>query len=134
MVDGEVATVLGDERYLSLTTFRANGEPVPTPVWFVPQPDGAVLVYTEASSGKVKRLRRDPACTVAACDARGRVHGEEIEAVGEVLDGRGEEVFAQLRRRYGWQARLFDLLGGLLHRRRRRGAVGVRIARTSRAA
>ncbi|MFO8074652.1 MAG: PPOX class F420-dependent oxidoreductase [Actinomycetota bacterium] len=127
MVDRELATLLGGERYLSLTTFRANGEPVPTPVWFVPQPDGAVLVYTEASSGKVKRLRRDPACTVAACDVRGRVHGEEVGATAEVLDGQAEEVFAQLLRRYGWQARAFDLLSRLGNRGRRGTAVGLRI-------
>ncbi len=133
MAEPNLADALGDERYVSLTTFRASGEGVPTPVWFVPQPDGAVLVYTEASSGKVKRLRRNPACAVAACDARGRVHGEEIAATAEVLDGQGREVFAQLRRRYGWQARAFDLLGGLLNRRRRGDAVGLRVTGAARA-
>ena len=133
MAEPNLAEALGDERYVSLTTFRASGEGVPTPVWFVPQPDGAVLVYTEASSGKVKRLRRNPACTVAACDARGRVHGEEIAATAAVLDEGGREVFVQLRRRYGWQARAFDLLGGLLHRRRRGEAVGLRVVGAARA-
>jgi len=132
MADATLAGALGDERYLSLTTFRASGEGVPTPVWFVPQADGTVLVYTEGSSGKVKRLRRNPACTVAACDARGRVHGEELAATAEVLDGQGPEVFAQLRERYGWQARAFDLLGGLLNRRRRGEAVGLRVTSAAR--
>lgn len=127
MVERDLATVLGDERYLSLTTFRTGGEPVPTPVWFVPQPNGTVLVYTEATSGKVKRLRRNPDCTVAACDARGRVHGEVVPATADVLDDRVDEVYRRLVQRYGWQARAFDLLYRLRNRGRRGDAVGLRL-------
>jgi len=123
----DLSAHLGDERYLALTTFRASGEPVSTPVWFVPQPNGTLLVYTETNSGKVKRLRRSPACTVAACDVRGRVHGEVVDATADVLDDEAEEVFRRLVHRYGWQARAFDLLARLRPRGRRSGAVGLRI-------
>lgn len=132
MATRDLASVLGDERYLSLTTFRANGEGVATPVWFVPQPDGTLLVYTEASSGKVKRLRRDPSCTVAACDVRGRVHGEVVAATAVVLDDQAEAVLGRLIRRYGWQARAFDLLSRLRRRGQREDAVGLRLAAAAR--
>ncbi|MFO7962134.1 MAG: PPOX class F420-dependent oxidoreductase [Nitriliruptoraceae bacterium] len=128
MTTHDLTTVLGDERYLSLTTFRANGDPVPTPVWFVPQPNGTLLAYTEATSGKVKRLRRNPECTVAACDARGRVHGEVVDATADVLDDQVDEVYRRLVQRYGWQARAFDLLYRLRNRGQRGDAVGLRLS------
>lgn len=125
---GDLASHLGEARYLSLTTYRRSGEPVATPVWFVPQPDGTVLVYTEASSGKVKRLRHTPDCTVAACDARGRLHGEAADATAAVLDDQTEEVFRRLVGRYGWQARAFGLLGRLRRRGGHGDAVGLRLS------
>jgi uncharacterized protein len=122
-----LADRLVGERYVSLTTFRANDEPVPTPVWFVPQPDGTLLVYTDGASGKVRRLRRDARCTVAACDARGRVHGEVYPAQGVVLDTEVAEVRRRLVRRYGWQARVFLGVARLRRRGRDDGAVGLRL-------
>jgi uncharacterized protein len=124
----DLATHLGDARYLSLTTYRRSGEAVATPVWFVPQPDGTVLVYTEASSGKVTRLRHTPDCTVAACDARGRVHGEVADATAAVLDAQADEVYRRLVRRYGWQARAFGLAARLRGRGRHGDAVGIRLS------
>lgn len=127
-----LAARLRDERYVSLTTFRRNGEPVPTAVWFVPQADGTLLVYTAATSGKVKRLRRDARCTVAPCDARGRVHGDPLPATGVVLEAEAavEEVRRRLVRRYGWQARAFLGLARLRGRGRPGDEVGVRLTGT----
>jgi uncharacterized protein len=126
-----LAERLRDERYVSLTTFRRSGEPVPTPVWFVPQPDGTLLVYTGATSGKVKRLRREKRCTVAPCDARGRVHGDALPAEGVVLEAEVDEVRQRLVRRYGWQARAFLGLSRLRLRGRPDDAVGLRITGTT---
>jgi general stress protein 26 len=57
-------------KYLSLTTYRRDGTPVSTPVWFVEE-DGRLFVTTTADSYKAKRLRRNPAAMVAPCTARG---------------------------------------------------------------
>lgn len=126
-----LAERLADERYVALTTFRRSGEPVPTPVWFVPQPDGTLLVYTDGTSGKVKRLRRDPRCTVAPCDARGRAHGEALPAEGAVLEAEVDAVRQRLVRRYGWQARAFLGLSGLRRRGRPGDEVGLRLTGTA---
>ncbi len=75
---------LNSEEYISLTTFRKNGDGVPTPVWFVRDGD-KLYVYTQAHSGKVKRIRNNGQVTVAACDVRGNVHGEPIAAQARVL-------------------------------------------------
>jgi hypothetical protein len=92
--------------YVSLTTFRRSGEPVATPVWAAPYGAGLV-VWTRADSGKVKRLRHTPRVTVAPCDARGRLRGPAVEAVGDFVAPDDEpRAVAALRRRYGLRFRL----------------------------
>jgi uncharacterized protein len=71
-------------KYLSLTTYRRDGSPVSTPVWFVEE-DGRLFVVTGADSYKAKRLRRNPACMVAPCSARGVAKGDAIPARVEFL-------------------------------------------------
>jgi uncharacterized protein len=77
-----VQTVRG--RYLSVTSYKRSGTAVATPVWFVEQ-DGRLLVETDAASGKVKRIRHNPAVLVAACSASGRLRGDQLSAVAELL-------------------------------------------------
>jgi PPOX class probable F420-dependent enzyme len=71
-------------RYLSITSYRRDGTAVATPVWFV-QRDGALLVETDAASGKVKRIRRHPEVRVAVCTASGRLRGQSYPATAEIL-------------------------------------------------
>ena len=71
-------------RYLSITSYKRDGQGVVTPVWFV-QRDGMLLVETDAASGKVKRIRRNPQVRVAVCTASGRLRGEQVPAVAEIL-------------------------------------------------
>jgi PPOX class probable F420-dependent enzyme len=47
---------LGDDRFVSLTTFRKTGVAVSTPVW-IDRDGDALVVITPEESGKVKRLR-----------------------------------------------------------------------------
>lgn len=71
-------------KYLSITSYKRDGTGVATPVWFAQQ-DGRLLVETDAASGKVKRIRHNPAVQIAACTASGRLHGGQVPAVAEVL-------------------------------------------------
>ena len=75
-------------RYLSITSYKRDGRGVATPVWFVQQ-DGRLLVETDAASGKVKRIRRNPHVRVAVCTASGRLRGEQRPAVAEILPSSG---------------------------------------------
>lgn len=96
---------LSGRRYVSLTTFRKDGTPVATPVWLVGYEDG-IAVWTGAGSGKVKRLRRDKAVTVAPCTIRGRVLGEAVAGRARLLSAEeNARVRALIRRKYrlqGW--------------------------------
>ena len=71
-------------KYVSLTTFRRDGTPVSTPVWFVAE-NGNLLVETDGNSYKVKRIRRNDNVTVATCNATGRVAGDVIPAHAAIL-------------------------------------------------
>lgn len=71
-------------KYLSLTTFRRDGTPVSTPVWFVTD-DGQLLVETDGNSAKVKRIRRNDSVTIATCNATGRVRGDVVPAHAAIL-------------------------------------------------
>lgn len=75
-------------RYLSLTSYRRDGVAVATPVWFVEE-NGMLLVQTDAASGKVKRIRRNPSVRVALCTASGRLIGPRVPATAVLLEPSG---------------------------------------------
>jgi uncharacterized protein len=110
-------TPLDDERYINLETFRSDGSGVKTPVWAAPL-GGKLVVVTDGTSHKVKRLRVDPRCNVAACDVRGKVKGPWHEGRCRILQDDEDKKRAHdaLREKYGWQVRLLDL-GAWLGRR-----------------
>jgi uncharacterized protein len=87
-------------KYLSLTSFKRDGSGVATPVWFVID-DGRLLVKTDAESFKVKRIRGDPAVTIAPCTASGRLRSDPIPARAEVLpDSELEHIDQLMARKY----------------------------------
>lgn len=85
---------IGSARYVSLTTFKRNGDAVATPVWIAPalpgEPfrPGELVFVSLADAWKVKRLRRDPRVEVRPCDVRGNVTADApvYAGSGRVLD------------------------------------------------
>lgn len=101
---------LRSARYIQLTTFRKDGRAVATPVWLAFEGD-TIVAFTEATSGKAKRIRNDGRVLIARCDGRGRAHGSVMEAHATLTDAAGtRRVLDEVRRRYGWQARLLHWL------------------------
>ncbi|MEU3051572.1 PPOX class F420-dependent oxidoreductase [Streptomyces sp. NPDC006984] len=92
-------------RYVSLTTYRRDGTPVATPVWFAVE-GGELFVWTRTDSWKVKRLRNDSRVVVTVCDARGNVAEGAVsaEGTGRLLDGASTRAVRKLlSRKYTWQ-------------------------------
>jgi PPOX class probable F420-dependent enzyme len=85
----------GDHQYIALETFRKNGQGVQTPVWFV-RHNGVVYVYTEANSGKVKRIRNNPRIRAALCTVRGRVTGPWVDGTAAIIEGDERRMADQL--------------------------------------
>jgi PPOX class probable F420-dependent enzyme len=82
--DDQLEPFRGRRSYLSLTTYRRDGSAVTTPVWCVVD-DNRVLMRTDSESHKVKRLRRNPSVSIAACDSRGTLRSQSIPAAAEEL-------------------------------------------------
>jgi len=105
------------QQYISLETFKKNGEGVRTPVWFVLE-HGVFYVYTEADSWKVKRIRNNPRVRMAACTVRGTVTGPWIEGTASLIEGEERRTADQLLNRKYLLKRLFNWLARLRGRPR----------------
>ncbi|HEX2678328.1 MAG TPA: PPOX class F420-dependent oxidoreductase [Polyangiales bacterium] len=113
-------------KHISVRTFKKDGTPVATPVWFA-QLDGKLIVFTDGTSYKVKRLRRDARVEVAVCDARGKLlgNGQWYPGKGRCVEGPSEAAYIErcyvaLNRKYGMLMRVgtfFSTLVGRVGRR-----------------
>ena len=92
------------EKVISLETYRRNGEPVRTPVWFLEE-NGILYVHTDDSTGKVKRIRRNPKVRVAPSHFRGKPKAEYVDARAEVQTNTAavEKYRSQIYKKYGFQ-------------------------------
>ena len=100
---------LKDQRYISLVTFKRNGDRVATPLWFAAS-DGKLVAYTNLDSAKVKRIRNGAAVEVAPCTMKGETLGPYVTGKAVILDAvQGSRVHGLLNRKYTWQKRLMEL-------------------------
>ncbi len=114
---------LVDAQYIDLVTYRKNGSPVSTPVWFAIDEADRLVVYADGASGKIKRIRNSPKVAVAACTMKGKQVSPEIPATAELLaDSQGPVVHRLLDRKYGWKKRLFTMGGTLVEKLKRKPA------------
>ena len=97
---------------MRLTTYRRNGTPVGTAVWFAEADDGTLWVMTPHNTGKVKRVRRNPVAQVAPSTPRGRALGSAVAGVIDIVDDKqlARHADESLRKKYGWMRLGFDLL------------------------
>src|ERR1700760_1006017 len=103
----ELRTALETARYAQLRTFRRNGSPVDTPIWF--QLDGHSLVFRTKVGPKMRRIAADPRVEIWPCDYRGRYPANPPTVTGRASILSGEAAAAAnglLHRRYGWQYNL----------------------------
>jgi PPOX class probable F420-dependent enzyme len=98
---------LGRQTYINLRTFRKSGEAVETPLWVVPDGD-TLYLYTQAASGKVKRIRNNGKVEVAASDVRGKVKGEWLAAAATIDETPEtmQKVIGLLLKKYGFQFKI----------------------------
>lgn len=129
------ATPLGAEKFVSLTTFKRNGDAVAAPMWIVG--DGARLsVWTPAESWKVKRVRRDPRVTLTPCGRTGKVRpgAPVLAGTAEVITDPAEvaHVESLVKRKYGLGFRVVTLIEAIAARGRKPRSV-LRITPTANA-
>jgi uncharacterized protein len=117
---------LAAEPYVSLVTFRRNGNGVPTPVWIATD-DGKLYAFTDGTSAKMKRLKVTNRIQLSVCDARGKVRGEYVAGHARRVDDPAvmERAMAALARKYGWQLALLNLFSRLFGRIARRAFIEI---------
>jgi len=104
---GTVDTLDG-ARYCLVVSFRRDGTPVPTPVWFGVE-DGRIYFRGEAGSGKLKRIRANPIVRVARCDARGRPSAPPFDGTAcLVAPDEAARAERAIQRNYGRARRVYE--------------------------
>lgn len=114
-------TTLAEQEFVLLTTFRKNGEAVPTPVWLARR-DSALVVSTPEGVGKLKRLKHTPRVELQPCSRRGtQLPGTPVMTAHTVVS-RDAAMIAEsegaLAAKYGWQWRIMMLIERVMRRGR----------------
>lgn len=114
-----------NQKYINLQTFKKDGTPVATPVWFA-EVGGELFVYTVANSGKIKRLRNNRRVRIAVCDVRGNLKGEWVDGEARLLDATeaasGNRLITQ---KYGLIKRIMDFFSRF--RKQQRAVFAIRV-------
>jgi len=104
-------SVFDKQQYMNVETYRKSGAGVQTPVWFI-EYNGELCFTTEAASGKVKRLRRNPRVMVAPCRFNGDLLGDWHPADARFMMAEETAVVKKVySRKYGLMKLFFDLMG-----------------------
>jgi PPOX class probable F420-dependent enzyme len=80
---GTIDDVAG-RRHCLVVTYRRDGTPVATPVWFGVA-NGRIFFRAERDTGKAKRLRSDTRVRVAPCTGRGRPLSAPFEGKARII-------------------------------------------------
>lgn len=102
------------QQFLNIETFRKSGVGVKTPVWFVQ--DGETLyAWTQADSGKAKRIRFKPDVKIAPSKADGTPLGEWVSAKASLDESADalRHIKQLMRKKYGFAFNMFQWMGML---------------------
>ncbi|HVG17509.1 MAG TPA: PPOX class F420-dependent oxidoreductase [Blastocatellia bacterium] len=124
-MSSEKLAQFANQKYLNLESYRKDGTPVATPVWFAAG-DGVFFIYSLANAGKVKRIRNNPRVRIMPCDIRGRPKGVWVGAEARIADAatavKGHRL---LNQKYGLLKRAGDVFSRL--RKRERAVITIQI-------
>ena len=95
-----------NQKYINLETYKKDGTPIRTPVWFIIDNE-LIYVITRESTGKVKRLKNSQDVRIVSCSFKGEPKNEWIKGKAEKITGEEEDKIIKLRKKkYGMFARL----------------------------
>jgi PPOX class probable F420-dependent enzyme len=102
----------GGRKYCVLVTYKKNGDPVPSPLWFGV---GNGKLYAHTAGVKIKRIQRNPEVRVAPSTFRGRPTSAPITGTARVLSSGAENDAEKcIQANYGVQRRMYNrMLGDL---------------------
>ena len=98
-----------DQKYINLETYKKDGTPIRTPVWFVIDKN-LIYVITRDSTGKVKRLKNNQDVRIVLCSFKGEAKNEWVKGKTQMITGEEADKAIKLRKKkYGMSARLIGL-------------------------
>jgi len=98
-----------DQKYINLETYKKDGTPIRTPVWFVIDKN-LIYVITRDSTGKVKRLRNNQNVRIVPCSFKGEPKNEWVKGAAEKITGdEADKVIKLRKKKYGMFARLIGI-------------------------
>jgi PPOX class probable F420-dependent enzyme len=116
---------LGDDRFVSLTTFRKTGVAVSTAVWIARDGD-ALVVITPEESGKVKRLRNSGRVELRTSGRMGQVDDAAPVLYGTAVllpDAETARITKVFRAKYGVEFSIFMGVERVLARRQKKRVI-----------
>ena len=104
---------LRGHKYALLVTYRRDGTPVPTPIWFGLDERGRAYVRTGTQAAKVRRIRNDPSALLAPCSVRGKPLGPFARGTARIVPPDDEpHAEAALQSNYGLGRKLYESSAG----------------------
>ena len=95
-----------DGKYVSLITYKKNGDPIATQVWFVEE-DEKMYIVTLQGRYKFKRIKNNPNVKIAPASMRGKPKGEYFDGIARVLsDDEFQPIIALFKKKY----RMFKMM------------------------
>lgn len=111
-----------DQKYISLETYKKNGQGVKTPVWFVIS-GGIIYVYTADSSWKAKRIKNNRSVRIVPSNFQGVPRGQWVEGEAFFEDESKLKPIISLRnKKYGLLARIIGMM-----RKEKIAIIGIKI-------
>ena len=93
-------------KYVSLITYKKNGNPLATPVWFVEQNEKIYFVTLQGRY-KVKRIKHNQSVKIASSNMRGKPKGEYFDGLGRILsDDESKPIIELFKKKY----RMFKMM------------------------
>ncbi len=117
------------EEFLSLETYRKNGETIKSPMWFAQEND-ALYLWTMADTSKVKRIRNNPHVNIAPCKRMGEVTGEWMTAHATIDDSpiMVAQVEAILLKKIGLFFRIFRFIDAIRDRQKNSHRICIKLS------
>ena len=103
---------LKGHKYCVLVSYRKNGQPMPSPLWFGVA-DGKLYFNTSATGFKVKRIANNPEVRVAPCTSRGKPLGRPFTGKARLLpENEAATAERALQSNYGLGRRIYSSFSG----------------------
>ncbi len=94
-------------KYISLITYKKNGDPIATQVWFVEE-DEKLYIVTLQGRYKFKRIKNYPNVQIAPAGMRGKPRGEYFDGIARILsDDESKPIKELFKKKYRMFKRMF---------------------------